>query len=170
VGESVIAQPAPASGGALGPPARPGSGTKGTVLVVEDEPGLADVLAVHLAAAGYTPVVAHDGVEALYALERTTPVAVLLDLQLPRVSGFRLLQLLRRGGAAPRVPVLVLSALSFGEARDALRAGADAFLTKPFRPADVAAQAARLIAGARPAAPAPAAPPRAAPTPAIVGG
>jgi DNA-binding response OmpR family regulator len=123
------------------------------VLVVEDEPGLADVLAVHLAAAGYAPVVAHDGLEALYALEQWTPAVVLLDLHLPRVSGFRLLQLLRPGGAAPRVPVLVLTALSFGEAREALRAGADAFLTKPFRPADVVAQVARLLAGAGPAVP-----------------
>jgi len=129
-------------------------------------PGLADVLAVHLAAAGYTPVVAHDGLEALYALERAVPAAVVLDLHLPRVSGFRLLQLLRQDQGAPPVPVLVLTALSFGEARDALRAGADAFLTKPFRPADVVAQAERLIAGARQRA---TGPQRAAPAPVTAG-
>ena len=160
--ESARAQPELDASVGLGTHDRSGSGAKGTVLVVEDEPGLAEVLAVHLAAAGYAPVVARDGLEALAALERAAPAAVLLDLQLPRVSGFRLLQLLRPGGGAPRVPVVVLSALSFGEARDALRAGADAFLTKPFRPAEAVAQAERLIAAARRA------PPRAAPAPGTV--
>ena len=105
--------------------------------MVEDEPGLAEVLAVHLQAGGYHPIVVHDGLEALYALERVTPHAVLLDLHLPQVSGFRLIKLLKQRPDMPRVPVIVLTALSFQEAEDAVRAGADDFLTKPFLPAEV---------------------------------
>ena len=119
-------------------PARP-------VLVVEDEPGLADVLAVHLQAGGYQPIIAHDGLEALYALDRVTPQAILLDLHLPQVSGFRLIQLLKQRPDMPRVPVIVLTALSFQEAEDAVRAGADDFVTKPFLPAEVVTRVDRLI-------------------------
>jgi two-component system phosphate regulon response regulator PhoB len=115
------------------------------ILVVEDEPGLAEVLAVHLQAGGYQPIVAHDGLEALYALDRVTPHAVLLDLHLPQVSGFRLIKLLKQRPDMPRVPVIVLTALSFQEAEDAVRAGADDFLTKPFLPAEVVTRVDRLI-------------------------
>jgi two-component system, OmpR family, response regulator ResD len=115
------------------------------ILVVEDEPGLAEVLAVHLQAGGYHPIVVHDGLEALYALERVTPHAVLLDLHLPQVSGFRLIKLLKQRPDMPRVPVIVLTALSFQEAEDAVRAGADDFLTKPFLPAEVVTRVDRLI-------------------------
>lgn len=115
------------------------------VLIVEDEPGLAEVLAVHLQASGYDPIIAHDGLEALYALDRVTPLAVLLDLHLPHVSGFRLIQLLKQRSDMPRVPVIVLTALSFEEAQDAVRAGADDFLTKPFLPAEVVTRVSRLI-------------------------
>ena len=115
------------------------------ILVVEDEPGLAEVLAVHLQAGGYHPIVVHDGLEALYALERVTLHAVLLDLHLPQVSGFRLIKLLKQRPDMPRVPVIVLTALSFQEAEDAVRAGADDFLTKPFLPAEVVTRVDRLI-------------------------
>ena len=116
-----------------------------SVLIVEDEPGLAEVLAVHLQAAGYQPIIAHDGLEALYALDRLTPHAVLLDLHLPQVSGFRLIQLLKQRPDMPRVPVIVLTALSFQEAEDAVRAGADDFVTKPFLPAEVVTRVDRLL-------------------------
>jgi DNA-binding response OmpR family regulator len=120
---------------------------RGAVLVVEDEPGLADVLAVHLRAAGYAPVVAPDGLAALHALDRAPPVAIVLDLRLPHVSGFRLLDLVKQRPETAGVPVLVLTALSFSEAREVARAGADAFLTKPFDPAEVARQVERLTQG-----------------------
>jgi DNA-binding response OmpR family regulator len=130
---------------------------KGAVLLVEDEPGLADVLAVHLQAAGYAPVVARDGLEALHALDQTNPAAIVLDLHLPQVSGFRLLELVKQRPETTGVPVLVLTALSFAEARGVARAGADAFLTKPFDPAEVVRRVERLVQGSsasnRPARP-----------------
>jgi DNA-binding response OmpR family regulator len=124
-----------------GPP-----GERRQVLVVEDEAGLAEVLAVHLQAAGYVPVVAHDGLEALYALDRITPQAVLLDLNVPQVSGFRLIQLLKQRADTPQVPVVVITALSFQEAEEAVRAGADDFVTKPFLPEEVVGRVDRVIA------------------------
>jgi DNA-binding response OmpR family regulator len=126
---------------------RPEPGTKGAVLLVEDESGLADVLAVHLQAAGYAPVMAPDGLTALHALDRTLPAAVVLDLHVPQVSGFRLLEVLKQRPETAGVPVLVLTALSFAEARGVARAGADAFLTKPFDPAEVVRRVERLVHG-----------------------
>jgi DNA-binding response OmpR family regulator len=116
------------------------------VLIVEDEAGLAEVLAIHLAAEGYEPVVAHDGLEALYTLDRITPRAVLLDLHIPQVSGFRLIQLLKQRPDGPQVPVIVMTALSFQEAEEALRAGADDFINKPFLPEEVVGRVTRVVA------------------------
>ena len=124
------------------PPAAP---SRGRVLVVEDESDLAELLALHLAAAGFEPFVAHDGLEALYQLDRVLPCAVLLDLHLPEVSGFRLLQLLKQRAEAPPVRVIVITALSFQEAKEALRAGADDFLPKPFKPAAVVRRVEQLV-------------------------
>ena len=121
------------------PPAR------GRILIVEDEPGLAEVLGLHLTAAGFETTVCHDGLAALYELERASPTLVLLDLHLPQVSGFRLIQLLKQRADAPRVPVMVITALSFPEAEEAVRAGADDFITKPFMPDEVVTRVERLL-------------------------
>jgi DNA-binding response OmpR family regulator len=116
------------------------------VLIVEDEPGLAEVLALHLEASGYSAVVAHDGLQALYEMDRSPPQVVLLDLHLPQVSGFRLIQLLKQRVDARRPPVIVITALSFQEAQEAVRAGADDFITKPFLPAEVVTRVERILA------------------------
>jgi two-component system, OmpR family, response regulator MprA len=117
------------------------------------------VLQLHLLLAGFEVDVVGDGLAALYALERRRPDALLLDLGLPQVTGFRVLQLLRRDGTTGDVPVLVLTALSFQEAREVARAGADDFLTKPVAPQAVVARVRRLLA--RAASPAPTGPPSA---------
>ncbi|NCA12939.1 MAG: response regulator [Proteobacteria bacterium] len=117
-----------------------------SVLIIEDEPGLAEIIAINLQASGYDPTVAHDGLQALYHLDRATPDVILLDLQLPQVSGFRLIQLLRGRESTATVPVIVMTALSFREAEDVVRAGADGFLTKPFAPEEVVARVDHLFA------------------------
>jgi len=126
----------------------PQAGPRGQVLIVEDEPGLAEVLAIHLQASGYQPVIAHDGLEALYTLDQTTPRAILLDLHIPQVSGFRLIQLLKQRPEMPQVPVIVITALSFQEAEEAVRSGADDFITKPFLPEEVVSRVDRAVARA----------------------
>jgi DNA-binding response OmpR family regulator len=138
--------PVPPAEVALQSPTPAHSTQRASVLVIEDEPGLAEVIAINLQASGYEATVAHDGLQALYLLDRSTPDVILLDLQLPQVSGFRLIQLLRGREATATVPVIVMTALSFREAEEVIRAGADAFLTKPFAPEDVVARVAQLLA------------------------
>ncbi|HEX7040718.1 MAG TPA: response regulator transcription factor [Trueperaceae bacterium] len=102
-----------------------------SVLVVEDEPALAEVLSENLVEEGYDVTVAGDGAEALAAWRRETPDLVVLDVMLPHVDGFEVCRVRRAEGDS--TPVLFLSAR--GEAVDritGLEAGADDYLTKPF--------------------------------------
>ncbi len=101
------------------------------LLVVEDEPRLAKALERGLAAEGYVVDVAADGMAGLEAARHGEYDAVVLDIMLPRLSGYRIVQALRDEGKW--VPVLMLSAKD-GEydQADGLDAGADDYLTKPF--------------------------------------
>ncbi|HKT03550.1 MAG TPA: response regulator transcription factor [Rugosimonospora sp.] len=101
------------------------------LLVVEDEPRLARALERGLVAEGYVVDVAADGLAGLDAARHGEYDAVVLDIMLPRLSGYRIVQALRDEGNW--VPVLMLSAKD-GEydQADGLDAGADDYLTKPF--------------------------------------
>ncbi|MEN3308536.1 MAG: hypothetical protein V7603_4738 [Micromonosporaceae bacterium] len=112
-------------------PARRASLVAVRLLVVEDEPRLAKALERGLAAEGYVVDVAADGVAGLEAARHGEYDAVVLDIMLPRLSGYRIVQALRDD--SNWVPVLMLSAKD-GEydQADGLDAGADDYLTKPF--------------------------------------
>lgn len=107
------------------------------VIVVEDEPEMLDIIQFNLEQAGYDVVPARDGVEAYEALEAANPAAVVLDLGLPRMSGFRLVRLLRRDPKWKQVPLIVETASAFEEVEDLVNEGVDGFMTKPFDPADL---------------------------------
>ncbi|PWJ51775.1 two-component system, OmpR family, KDP operon response regulator KdpE [Quadrisphaera granulorum] len=100
------------------------------VLVVEDEPALARALAITLRAKRYDVDVAHTGAAALDAAATRRPDVVVLDLGLPDLDGLDVLRALRGWSA---VPVVVLSARhDSSEKVEALDAGADDYVTKPF--------------------------------------
>ncbi len=107
------------------------------IVVVEDEPEMLDIVRVNLEQSGYRVVPARDGVEAYEALEREVPDAVILDLNLPNMSGFRLLKLLRRDARWSRVPLIVATAFAFEEVEDIANERIDYFMTKPFDPAEL---------------------------------
>jgi len=97
--------------------------------------------------------VAADGLAALHALDGPPPRAILLDLSLPQVRGFRFLEVLRQRPALAGGPVLVLTALRFAEARDVARGGVAAFVTKPYDPGAIVRRLDRLLGGAGAAPP-----------------
>lgn len=105
---------------------------KEQILVVEDDPQVAEILQWNLYAEGYLVKVVEDGLRALRAFDEERPALVTIDLNVPTVSGFRLVQLFKRH--APDLPVVVVTASMFEEAEDAAQAGADDFITKPFDP------------------------------------
>lgn len=101
------------------------------LLIVEDETRLASALQRGLTAEGFTVDLAHTGPEGLRLAEETAYDLVLLDIMLPGLSGYRIIEALR--GAENWVPILMLTAKDgeYDEA-DALDLGADDYLTKPF--------------------------------------
>jgi two-component system response regulator MprA len=123
------------------------------LLVVDDEPALRETLERALAAEGYAVETAADGVEALTAIERATPDAVLLDVLMPRLDGLETTRRLRTSGN--NVPVLVLTARDEVSDRVAgLDAGADDYVVKPFALEELLARVRALLrrAGAESAA------------------
>jgi DNA-binding response OmpR family regulator len=103
-----------------------------SILVVEDDPQVAEIIQFNLRAAGLPTTVVADGLEAMHALDRVCPALVTMDLNVPEVSGFRLLRVFKK--YAPHVPVIVVTASQFQEAEETAHSGADDFITKPFDP------------------------------------
>ena len=99
------------------------------VLIIEDEAGLLEILELNFRSAGYTVSTASDGVTAWQRYEHDRPDLLVLDLNLPKISGFRLLELVR---SESDLPVLILTAYDFAEAEEVARYRPDAFIKKPF--------------------------------------
>jgi DNA-binding response OmpR family regulator len=107
----------------------------GTVLVVEDDRELRDLVRRYLERAGHTVYTTGSGAEALRLLDTADPAVVVLDLGLPDIDGLTVLAAARDGRG---VPVVVLTARSTVEERiDGLRRGADDYVTKPFSPTEL---------------------------------
>jgi DNA-binding NtrC family response regulator len=109
---------------------------KSKILVVDDDPDIAMVLKDRLDSLGYETIVAKDGAQALDAVERETPRLMILDLEMPRLSGLEALQRLSQGKQRGRdgydVPVIVMTAHgTIKKAVEAMREGAYDFVTKP---------------------------------------
>lgn len=109
------------------------------ILVVEDEPDVAGLVAYALAGAGYRVETAGDGAVAVSAISRERPDLIVLDLMLPGRSGFEILSDLRSGaGPETAVPVVVLTARRDEADRvEGLERGADDYVTKPFSPREL---------------------------------
>ena len=106
---------------------------RGPVLVVDDEPDIVDFLTTVLADEGYRIEIARDGREALSKMHEVQPSLVILDLMMPRMSGFEVLDTMRAAGNKKRPSVIVLSAKStHQDILTALEKGADDFIPKPF--------------------------------------
>ncbi|MBV9007040.1 MAG: response regulator transcription factor [Solirubrobacterales bacterium] len=113
---------------------------RGSVLVVDDEPTIAEVVARYLERAGYRTRVASDGVQAIEAAASSRPDLVVLDLMLPGVDGLEVMRRLRDHNRE-RIAVILLTAK--GEEADriiGLRLGADDYVVKPFSPAELVAR------------------------------
>jgi two-component system, OmpR family, phosphate regulon response regulator PhoB len=103
------------------------------ILIVEDEPSIAELIAVNLRHNGFQPVWAEDGIAAQRELDAVLPDAILLDWMLPGQSGLALARKWRADARTKAVPILMLTAR--GDEPDkiaGLDAGADDYITKPF--------------------------------------
>jgi DNA-binding response OmpR family regulator len=117
-----------------------------TVLVIEDEPHIRDLVGLHLELEGWTPELIGDGHLALERLRSRPFDLVILDIMLPGLDGLTVLKALRRESKNTDVPVLLLTARR--EESDkvlGLESGADDYLTKPFGVAELVARARALM-------------------------
>src|SRR5437763_15097878 len=113
---------------------------RGSVLVVDDEPTIAEVVARYLERAGYRTRVAGDGNQAIDVAASQRPDLVVLDLMLPGIDGLVVMRRLREQDRS-RIAVILLTAK--GEESDrviGLRLGADDYVVKPFSPAELVAR------------------------------
>ena len=116
------------------------------ILVVDDEPDITALVAYHLAKAGYRVSTAANGPDALKAAREERPDIVILDVMLPGVSGYDVLDELRRRDETKEVGVILLTARR--EEPDRIRGltlGADDYLTKPFSPHELALRVSALL-------------------------
>ncbi len=108
------------------------------ILIVEDEPAIAEVLEYNLVKEGYIVDIESRGDTALEAIRKKPPDLVILDLMLPGLDGLELTRILRRDARTDQIPLLMLTAK--GEEVDrivGLELGADDYITKPFSPREV---------------------------------
>lgn len=123
---------------------------KHQILIVEDDPTITSLIEFRLVREGYAVSKAADGTAALAAFE-SLPVAdlVLLDVMIPYHDGYALLSNLRARAAWQKVPVIMLTSMSREEdVLKGLNLGATDYITKPFRPAELAARVKAAIARA----------------------
>jgi two-component system phosphate regulon response regulator PhoB len=116
------------------------------ILVVDDEPDITGLVAYHLARAGYRVSTATNGRDALKSARDERPDVVVLDLMLPGVSGYEVLQELRKRKETSEVGIILLTARREEADRiKGLSLGADDYLTKPFSPQELTLRVAAVL-------------------------
>jgi two-component system phosphate regulon response regulator PhoB len=113
-------------------------GSVNTILLVEDDPDIRELVAYKLTRGGFEVVEAADGFAALQAARTRPPDAVILDMGLPRLSGIEVCRELRAAPATAAVPIIMLTgAVRLQELEQAYAAGASDYLVKPFSPREL---------------------------------
>jgi CheY-like chemotaxis protein len=110
----------------------------GRVLVVDDEPDIRAFIGLSLKLAGYEVMEASNGLEALAEIERGAIDMVILDLRMPELDGWGVIEALRANGSPPTLPIVVISAHATGDtSKRCLELGCKEYLSKPFTPEQI---------------------------------
>jgi two-component system response regulator RpaA len=116
------------------------------ILVIDDDPTIAEIVSINLEMAGYDVETAEDGIQGQAMAMQLLPDLIMLDLMLPKVDGFTVCQRLRRDERTADIPVLMLTALGQTQDKvDGFNAGADDYLTKPFEIEEMLARVRALL-------------------------
>ena len=117
------------------------------VLVADDNPQNADLLAEYLQASEFEVAIASDGEETLSLVKTFQPDVLLLDIMMPRLSGFEVCKRLKSDSASKNLPILMITALDQpSDVERAVEAGTDDFLTKPIHQAELINRVRALMA------------------------
>jgi DNA-binding response OmpR family regulator len=120
---------------------------KRKILVVDDEKNLLALVCLHLRMAGYEPLFAEDGDNALKLAVEQKPDLIILDLMLPKIDGWEVCKQIRALPEIGSMPIIMLTAR--GDIEDKLKSfelGADDYVTKPFSPKELVARVNRVLA------------------------
>lgn len=119
-----------------------------SILVIEDEPSVGEVVSLYLRRAGYAVNVVCDGHQALQSLEKQLPRLVVLDIMLPGVDGWEILRWLRSRGDTP--VILVTARKEESDRIAGLEMGADDYVVKPFSPQELVSRVRAVLRRAEP--------------------
>lgn len=120
------------------------------ILFADDDPGMRALVVINLEAEGFEVTTAEDGFSALEKAERLHPDLIVLDVMMPGRDGLDVLQELRKRPAVAAIPVVLLTAKATdADVWDGWKAGADYYMTKPFKPEDLASFAHNILGTAK---------------------
>ncbi len=103
-----------------------------SILVVDDDESIRDLLRMHLSAAGYEVHVAEDAIAAGYLVLRSPPDLIISDINMPHMDGFEFIAALKADSTLPKIPVIFLTSFEEGDERGK-QLGAVGYVTKPVR-------------------------------------
>lgn len=118
----------------------------GTILIVDDDASVRELLALHLSSAGYEVHVAPDAIQAGYMILRSPPDLIISDVNMPHMDGFEFVAALKADKSIPDIPVIFLTSLEAGGHRGKAL-GAVGYVTKPVRADYLLALVAKHVAG-----------------------
>jgi len=118
------------------------------VLVADDDPDILELVTLRLELSGYATLAARDGTEALELIRAHSPALCILDVQMPKMSGFDVLHGVRADETTRATKVILLTAsVQDHDVIRGLESGADDYLRKPFTPVDLQTRVAALLNG-----------------------
>ncbi len=116
------------------------------ILLVDDESDFRRAVRVRLEASGYEVIEAVDGAQGVEMAKEQRPDLIILDLMLPRIAGYNVARLLKGDELCENIPIIMLTARAQEmDVNIGLAVGADAYITKPFRPDDLLETINRLL-------------------------
>ena len=117
-----------------------------SILIIEDEIDIANLVGFNFERNGYSVDIAHDGREGLEKILKNQPDLVILDLMLPEIDGYKILKKMQRDTRSHSIPVIMLTAKSQIDDRlKGLELGADDYITKPFSPKELILRAQAIL-------------------------
>ena len=119
-----------------------------SILVVDDNESMRDLLRLHLTAAGYDVLVAEDAITAGYMVLRSPPDLIISDVNMPHLDGFEFIEALRADKSLPEIPVIFLTSVEEGDHRGK-SLGAVGYVTKPVRADKLLTVVAQHVSGGR---------------------
>ena len=117
-----------------------------TVLIVDDDEGMIKTLSLSLRLAGYKVIAAQDGEQAVMITHRKRPGVILLDIAMPGLHGFAVIDKIRQSAYIKNTPIVIISAYTSQEYKDrAAELGIADYITKPYKPEEVVEAIERVV-------------------------